>query len=212
MNRLNWIDIKDSIETVLPWLTILTGLIVNKATPGSLPKLLHTSPPIEEKTKTEETNLRIHTDDQYSESLEQEVLNSLKQQPSQKQEASKTKPNPAVNQEENNQHDQTHPAGDVKDITSVADSSTEDQSRDDGPDQKVIEVEPHLKEEVTEIVPHLKELMTETGLRLSQLDELYNISKVTHHVDLHNVTFLDNYYRYNYQVYYRFLLSNYFSF
>ena len=42
--------------------------------------------------------------------------------------------------------------------------------------------------------------MIDTGLKLKQLDTLYNISRVTH-VDLHNVTFLDNYYRYNYQVF-----------
>ena len=67
-------------------------------------------------------------------------------------------------------------------------STDQEQHQGNAPDQ-----------EVTEVMPHVKELMSKTGLTRRELDVLYNISRAPH-VDLKNITFLDDYYRYNYQV------------
>ena len=47
----------------------------------------------------------------------------------------------------------------------------------------------------------LSELMNETGLGEVELDQTYNLTRVQN-VDLHNLSFLDNFYRYNYKVNY----------
>ena len=47
----------------------------------------------------------------------------------------------------------------------------------------------------------LSELMNETGLGETELDKTYNLTRVQN-VDLHNLNFLDNFYRYNYKVNY----------
>ncbi|KAL5246876.1 hypothetical protein ACHWQZ_G018919 [Mnemiopsis leidyi] len=47
-------------------------------------------------------------------------------------------------------------------------------------------------------IRYLSELVNQTGLELPELDKLYNLTRVEN-VDLHDLKFLDNFYRYNYK-------------
>lgn len=133
-------------------------------------------------TQPEETNTQIAADKQ-SKPIEQQQLDSnpQKKQPS--------NPQSATNLEVNQETKKPDSAGDSEEITA---------NKEGRPIEGGLKYDGH-DEVATDVVPHLKQLMIDTGLKLKQLDTLYNISRVTH-VDLHNVTFLDNYYRYNYQI------------
>ena len=151
----------------------------NRQSPGALPKPLQAFPPKEEIKKTEEKTPSVT-------SKKQKL--SQQNQPSQKQTPLIIKPEHEAILEKETKNSQTNPVVDKKDGVANHDTPLEEQTQSDDSPQ-----------EVAEVVPHLKQLMTETGLRLGQLDELYNISRVSD-VDLNNMTFLDQYYRYNYQV------------